>query len=75
MRDGVRRISQVSEIVGLEGATVVMNDIFQYEYEGENADGTLRGQFKVSRIRPSFMARLQYFGLDQAWLSALDEGS
>src|SRR6202035_5374310 len=41
MRDGVRRISQVSEIVGLEGNTVVMNDIFQYEYEGENADGTL----------------------------------
>jgi hypothetical protein len=29
----------------------------------------------VSRIRPSFMARLQYFGLDHAWLSALDEGS
>jgi pilus assembly protein CpaF len=75
MRDGVRRISQVSEIVGLEGNTVVMNDIFQYEYEGENADGTLRGQFKVSRIRPSFMARLQYFDLDHAWLSALDEGS
>jgi pilus assembly protein CpaF len=73
MRDGVRRISQVSEIVGLEGNTVVMNDIFQYEYEGENADGTLRGQFKVSRIRPSFMARLQYFDLDHAWLSAIDE--
>jgi pilus assembly protein CpaF len=75
MRDGVRRISQVSEIVGLEGNTVVMNDIFQYEYEGENADGTLRGQFKVSRIRPSFMARLQYFDLDHAWPSAIDEGS
>ena len=75
MRDGVRRISQVTEIVGLESGIVVMNDIFQYEYEGENADGTLKGYFKVSRIRPSFMQRLQYFNLDHLWLAALDEGA
>jgi pilus assembly protein CpaF len=75
MRDGVRRISQVSEVLGLESGTVVMNDIFQYEYEGENTDGSLRGRFKVSRIRPGFMQRLQYYNLDQAWISALDEGT
>ena len=75
MRDGVRRIAQVSEIVGLESGVVVMNDIFQYEYKGENSDGSLRGYFKVSRIRPSFMQRLQYYNLDQAWLAAIDEGA
>jgi pilus assembly protein CpaF len=74
MRDGVRRISQITEIIGLESGVVVMNDIFQYQYEGENTDGTLRGHFKVSRIRPSFMPRLQYFNLDRAWIAALDEG-
>jgi pilus assembly protein CpaF len=73
MRDGVRRISQLSEVVGLESGIVVMNDIFQYEYEGENSDGTLRGFYKVSRIRPSFLPRLQYFNLDRVWNGALDE--
>jgi pilus assembly protein CpaF len=74
MRDGVRRISQVTEVVGLESGIVVMNDIFQFEYEGENSDGSLRGHYKVSRIRPSFMPRLQYFNLDRQWSAALDEG-
>jgi len=75
MRDGVRRISQVTEVVGLETGIVVMNDIFQFEYEGENSDGTLRGHYKVSRIRPSFMPRLQYFNLERLWNTALDEGA
>ena len=73
MRDGVRRISQVSEVVGLEGDVVTMNDVFQFEYEGENADGTLRGHYRSSRIRPSFMPRLQYFNLDRHWVAAVDE--
>ena len=75
MRDGVRRISQVTEVVGLESGIVVMNDIFQYEYEGENPDGSLRGHYKVSRIRPAFMPRLQYYNLDRLWSAALDEGA
>ncbi len=74
MRDGVRRISQVTEVIGLEGDVVTMNDLFEYEYEGENPDGTLRGRFKVSRVRPAFMPRLQYFNLDRAWNAAIGEG-
>ena len=73
MRDGVRRITQVTEVVGLEGDVVTMNDIFQFEYDGENPDGSLRGRFKVSHVRPSFMPRLQYFNLDRAWAAAIDE--
>ena len=45
----------------------------QFEYEGENPDGTLRGRFKVSNIRPSFWSRLQYFNLDQRWAAAINE--
>jgi pilus assembly protein CpaF len=73
MRDGVRRITQVTEVIGLEGDVVTMNDIFLFEFEGENLDGSLRGRFKVSRVRPSFAPRLQYFGLDRAWAAAVDE--
>ncbi len=75
MRDGIRRISQVTEVIGLEGEVVTLNDIFKFEYEGENPDGSLRGRFIVSHIRPAFWGRLQYFNLDRAWAAAIDDTS
>ncbi len=73
-RDGGRRITQVTDIVGLEGDVVVLNDIFQFEFTGENADGTkLIGAYKVGRGRPSFWERLQYFQMDRAWVAAMEE--
>ncbi|MBR0680582.1 CpaF family protein [Roseomonas eburnea] len=73
MRDGVRRVTQLTEVCGLEGEVVVLNDIFQWEYEGEEPGGKLRGSYRVSRARPAFAPRLAYFGLDRAWFSALGE--
>jgi pilus assembly protein CpaF len=73
-RDGGRRITQVTDIVGLEGDVVVLNDIFQFEFTGENADGTkLIGAYKVGRGRPSFWERLMYFQMDRAWVAAMEE--
>ena len=72
MRDGVRRVTQLSEVVGLEGDVVIMNDVFAFEYEGEAADGTVRGGYRTSRARPAFSDRLSYFGLEQAWMDALE---
>jgi len=73
MRDGVRRVTQVTEVIGLGGDTVTLNDIFQYEFESESKEGEIRGHYRVSRMRPGFMQRLTYFGLDRAWLSALED--
>ena len=72
-RDGVRRITQVTEICGLEGEVVTMNDFFLFEVQGETMSGRLFGRYKVSRVRPSFFQRLAYFGLERAWLAAIDE--
>jgi pilus assembly protein CpaF len=72
-RDGGRRITQVSEVCGMEGETITMNDIFQLEIEGESPTGQLRVRYAVSRIRPAFFARLSYFGLDRAWAAAMEE--
>jgi pilus assembly protein CpaF len=71
MRDGSRRVTQLSEVVGLEGEVVIMNDIFAFEYEGEDADGMILGAYRCSRARPSFVQRLAYFGLENAWSEAL----
>jgi pilus assembly protein CpaF len=72
-RDGGRRVTQVTEIAGIEGETQLLNDIFKLEFTGESASGRLVGRYEVSRIRSSFADRLQYFGLDRAWMNALEE--
>jgi len=72
-RDGGRRITQVTEVCGMEGEIITMNDIFQFEILGEGPDSKLFGQYKVSKVPPSFLRRLAYFGLDRQWKAALDD--
>ncbi len=72
-RDGTRRVLQVTDVYGMEGDIVTLNDIFHYEVTGETSDGKLTGQYKVSRSKPSFYDRLSYFGLDRAWTAAIEE--
>ena len=64
MRDGIRRVTQVTEVISMEGDVVVLQDLFTFDYEGENRDGTLRGSFRQTGVRPSFLPRLKYYGLD-----------
>jgi pilus assembly protein CpaF len=74
-RDGGRRVTQVTEICGMEGDVVLMNDIFQFTMDGENHEGRIVGHYKVSRARPACYARLVYFGQDREWMTALDEAA
>jgi pilus assembly protein CpaF len=70
-RDGTRRLIQVSEVCGMDGDVILLNDIFQFEVHEDGADGIIRGDYKVSKTRPSFQARIDYFGLGDEWLEAL----
>ncbi len=72
-RDGGRRVTQVSEVCGMEGDVIIMNDIFQLENLGTGPDGRLRNVYRVSRARPGFHSRLQYFGLERAWAAAMED--
>ena len=71
MRDGMRRITHVMEIVGMEGDVITTQELFSYEFEGETTEGMLRGTFKSSGLRPHFTPKAQYFGLDRALLEAM----
>jgi pilus assembly protein CpaF len=73
MRDGGRRVTQVSEICGLEGDVITMNEVFTFELDGEDAAGRLQGHWVTPALRPGFMDRLEYFGLAEAWMRALRE--
>jgi pilus assembly protein CpaF len=70
-RDGGRRITQVTEVCGLEGDIILLNDIFQFEMQGEGPDGRLTGVYRVNRLAPSFQERLAYFGVSHDWHAAL----
>ena len=72
-RDGKRRITQVTDVQGMEGEVVTLNDIFRLEITGESRNGELVSRYKVNRARPSFHDRLGYFQLERAWTAALEE--
>lgn len=71
MRDGVRRTTHITEVVGMEGEVIVTQDLFTFEFVGEDDDGKLIGKFKSTKVRPKCLAQAAYFGLDQALLEAM----
>ena len=71
MRDGVRRVTHVTEIIGMEGEVITTQDLFNFEFQGESREGTLIGQYKSSGVRPHFTKRAAYFGLERALQQAM----
>jgi pilus assembly protein CpaF len=72
MRDGQRRITHVTEVVGMDGEVIVTQDLFKYEFEGEDNDGNLMGSYKSTGLRPHFTPKAAYYGLDKALLGAVE---
>ncbi|MBX3516219.1 MAG: CpaF family protein [Rhodospirillales bacterium] len=75
MRDGVRRIIYITEVVGMEGEIITTQDLFTYEYQGEDDNGKLVGRFRGSGLRPHFAERAEYFGLGRTLIEAVSKAS
>jgi pilus assembly protein CpaF len=71
MRDGVRRITHIEEIIGMEGDVIVTQTLFGYQAGGTDFDGMLTGKFYCSGIRPRFLHRAQYFNLEKEMLDCM----
>jgi pilus assembly protein CpaF len=71
MRDGMRRVTHIEEIVGMEGEIITTQNLFNYEFRGEGKDGLLLGSFKSSGLRPHFAPKAAYFNLDKPLLEAM----
>ena len=63
LSDGSRRITSISELTGMEGETITMQEIFMYERTGVDAQGQVLGKFKATGIRPRFAERLKSYGM------------
>ena len=62
LRDGSRKITQITEVTGMEGDNVVMQDVFRFEDEGEDDDGKVKGHYKPTGLRPYYSDRLKTHG-------------
>lgn len=62
LKDGTRRITNITEVVGMEGDTIVLSDIFKFEQTGLSKDGMVIGELKPTGIRPLFYNRLEAAG-------------
>ena len=63
LQGGPRRITAITEIVGMEQDTIVMQDIYKYTQKGIDDEGKAFGHFECTGVRPSFMTRLEAAGV------------
>jgi pilus assembly protein CpaF len=73
LRDGSRKTTHVTEITGMEGEVVTMQDLFVLDIEGEDDDGKLITNHRSTGLRPKFFDKARQYGVDQYVLEAMEE--
>jgi pilus assembly protein CpaF len=74
LRDGSRRITQITEVIGMEGDVIITQDLFIYEILGEDSNGGIIGRHRSTGIaRPHFWDRARYFGEEVKLAEALEK--
>lgn len=71
MRDGTRRITSITELAGMEGDVIVMQELFRFNYDSGAYDDEVKGTYDSSGMRPIFAERARYFGMETALLEAM----
>jgi len=73
LRDGSRRITHITEVIGMEGDVIITQDLFVYEIMGEDANGRIVGRHRSTGIaRPHFWDRARYYGEERRLAEALE---
>jgi pilus assembly protein CpaF len=73
LRDGSRKITHITEVMGMEGDVIITQDLFIYDMTGEDADGNILGRHRSTGIgRPRFWDRARYYGEEKRLAAALD---
>jgi pilus assembly protein CpaF len=73
LRDGSRRITHITEVMGMEGDTIITQDVFLYDLIGEDASGKIIGRHRSTGIgRPRFWERARYYGEEKRLAAAID---
>jgi pilus assembly protein CpaF len=70
LRDGSRRCTNVTEVIGMEGDVIVTQELFKFEYMDETPDGKIIGEYRCMGLRPYTLEKAKMFGFDQPYLDA-----
>ncbi|WP_423604285.1 CpaF family protein [Sphingomonas sp. MS122] len=70
LRDGSRRVTNITEVIGMEGPVIVTQELFKFEYLDETSDGKIVGEYRSMGLRPYTLEKARSFGFDQALLEA-----
>ena len=70
LRDGSRRTTNITEVIGMEGDVIVTQELFKFEYLDESADGNIIGEYRSMGLRPYTLEKAKMFGFDQPYLEA-----
>jgi pilus assembly protein CpaF len=70
LRDGSRRTTNITEVIGMEGDVIVTQELFKFEYLDETADGKIIGEYRSMGLRPYTLEKAKQFGFDQPYLEA-----
>ncbi|WP_326525604.1 ATPase, T2SS/T4P/T4SS family [Sphingomonas sp.] len=70
LRDGSRRVTNITEVIGMEGPVIVTQELFKFEYLDETADGKIVGEYRSMGLRPYTLDKARQYGFDQAYLEA-----
>jgi len=70
LRDGSRRTTNITEVIGMEGDVIVTQELFKFEYLDETPDGKILGEFRSMGLRPYTLEKAKQFGFDQPYLEA-----
>jgi pilus assembly protein CpaF len=73
LRDGSRKVTHISEITGMEGDVVTMQDLFYFDFQGEDKQGRIIGTQKSSGLRPKFYDKARQYGLGEKLLEVMGE--
>ncbi|HEX8447521.1 MAG TPA: CpaF family protein [Sphingomonas sp.] len=70
LRDGSRRITNITEVIGMEGSVIVTQELFKFEYLDEGQDGMIQGEYRAMGLRPYTLDKAKQFGFDQPYLES-----
>ncbi|CAB3681675.1 CpaF family protein [Paraburkholderia rhynchosiae] len=71
MRDGMRRVTRITELVGMEGDVIITQDLFSFRYDASAYNDEVKGVYDCALVRPAFSERAAYYGLEEALLEAM----
>lgn len=70
LRDGSRRTTNITEVIGMEGDVIVTQELFRFEYLDETSDGKIVGEYRSMGLRPYTLEKAKQYGFDQPYLEA-----